>query len=424
MPLGFHYSQAQDWYHAGGGVYGERWDPAQEGDFDKFLKDVSLPQLKELVENYGPVHSIFADTPVNMSQERARQFHAMLPANTVVNDRLGGGTADYWCQEEVLSPGLRREGDWEFCATMNGTWGYKKEPTEWKSREQLLTYLITTVSRGGNFLLNVGPLADGTFPPQAVERFEYIGQWLAGHGESIYGAGACSFIVPSWDGVVSMRIDEKGDTHTYLHFFKAPEKNVISLPRLANELAKAEILGRSGDVSCVKNAKGWDIALKDGEIKPFDVIHLHWKGAIRIDKTAMAWDAKGRLLLGASQAQLKGSTITRERDPLSPEMNVGYWTDVNDSLSWPMEISEKSNVKSAWNIACDPSSAGAEVGLYVGEKELVKWTVPSTKAWTDYQNIKGPSFELPAGTNELTLKALSKPGLGVMNLRGVVIEKE
>ncbi len=424
MPLGFHYSQAQDWYHAGGGVYGKRWDAGQEGNFEKFLSDVSLPQLQELVTNYGPVFAIFADTPVNMTEPWARKFHDVLPAQTVVNDRMGGGAGDYWCQEEFLSQSLRRDGDWELCMTMNGTWGYKKEPTPWKTQEELLSTLITTVSRGGNFLLNVGPLADGTFPPQAVERWEYIGAWLAKHGDAIYGAGACSFIVPSWDGVVSMRIDENGDTHTYLHFFQSPEKNIIALPRFANELVKAEIMGRDTAVANKKTAQAWELSLADAAIQPYDVIHLHWKGAIKIDKTLLTWDDQGKMQATANRATLHGSTISRERSPQSPELNVGYWTEVKDSLSWAMEVPADAKVNTTWNIACDPASAGSEVALTANGKEIVRWKVPATKSWNHYQNIKGPSFELPAGSYELTLTPLTKPGIGIMNLRSVLLDKE
>lgn len=423
MPLGFHYSQAQDWYHAGGGFNGESWDPRQKGDFDSFLRDVSLPQFRELMENYGPVHSLFADTPLKMNKERALPFHAAIPSETVLNDRLGGGRADYWCNEEFLSPTLRRSGDWEFCTTMNGSWGYSKEPTQWKSREQLLTNLITTVSRGGNFLLNVGPVADGTFPPQAVERFEFIGRWLSNHGDSIYDAGACSFIVPTWNGVSSMRRDKNGDTHVYLHFLQSPKAKTILLPRFANELVKAEVMRNALQVDCKKTSKSWELTIEEGTIKPFDVVHLQWKGSIQIEKSAISWDGSGILQLKAGQAKLHGKTINRLRDPLSPEMNIGYWTDLNDNVSWSLDIAEKSQVESTWNISCKPQSEGAEVGLYIGEKELAKWTVQPTKSWHDYQKMNGPSFELPAGKYELTLKALSKPGVGVMNLSEINIVK-
>lgn len=423
MPLGFHYSQAQDWYHAGGGMYGKRWDARQEGDFDAFLRDVSLPQFRELVQGYGPVHSIFADTPVNMTDQRSRQFYEMLPAGTVVNDRMGGGAADYGCQEEFYTEERKRAGDWEFCTTMNGTWGYKKEPTPWKEKELLLRYLISTVAKGGNFLLNVGPLADGTFPPQAVERLEYIGQWLSRHGEAIYGAGACELIVPGWDGVCTLRVDEAGDSHVYLHFFQNPENPVIRLPRMVEDWQSAQVMGVDGKLVLVKTPKAWELTLPAGAVKPFTVVHLKTKGALKLDRPAAGWDEAGKMSLVVATAQLHGATITRERDARSPAMNIGYWTEAADSVSWSLELAEAAKVATQWRMACDPKSAGSEVALCVGEKELVRWTVPATKAWTDYQLMPGPEVSLPAGKYELILKVVSKPGLGVMNLREVVMEK-
>lgn len=424
MPLGFHYSQAQDWYHPGGGVYGKRWDARQEGDYDAFLRNVSLPQLRELVQGYGPVHAIFADTPFNMTEQRARQFHEALPAGTVVNDRMGGGVADYWCMEEFYTNRRRKSGDWEFCTTMNGTWGYKKEPTPWKEKELLLRYLISTVAGGGNFLLNVGPLADGTFPPQAVERFEYIGQWLSRHGESIYGAGECPLVVPSWDGVCSLRVDEAGDSHVYLHFFQSPENRVIRLPRMVSAWQSARVMGREGELGLVKTPRAWELTLPEGAVQPFSVVHLHAKGALKLERPAVGWDEAGKLRLDVMTVQLHGKTITRERDPLSPAINIGFWTDAADSVSWAMELAEKANVKTRWQIACQPTSAGSEVALCAGEKELARWTVPATKAWTDFQMVDGPAVELPAGKYELTLKVVNKPGQGVMNLREVVMERD
>lgn len=77
--------------------------------------------------------------------------------------------------------------------TMNDSWGYFEADRNWKTPRQLIEILVTCVSLGGNLLLNVGPRADGTFPPEAIEILSEIGRWMRIHGESIYGAGPCPF---------------------------------------------------------------------------------------------------------------------------------------------------------------------------------------------------------------------------------------
>ena len=87
MPLGFHYSQAQDWWHPGGASYGQPWDPSQAGDFDAYLDRIAVPQVRELCGRYGPVACLFFDTPAKMTPARAARIEAVLPARTAVNDR-------------------------------------------------------------------------------------------------------------------------------------------------------------------------------------------------------------------------------------------------------------------------------------------------------------------------------------------------
>lgn len=120
MPLGFHYSQAQDWWHPGGALNGKAWDETQKGSFDEYLAKIVVPQIKELLTNYGPVSNFFFDTPVGMNRQRAEAISAVLPASTLTNNRLGGGTAgDYMSYENQLPTSPDRERPWELCLSCN-----------------------------------------------------------------------------------------------------------------------------------------------------------------------------------------------------------------------------------------------------------------------------------------------------------------
>ena len=170
MKLGFYYSQAQDWGHAGGAAMRkndrktDHWDPGQDGSFDDYLKTVALPQVREILTNYGPVAVLWFDTPTAaMTKQRAQPFvdllHELQPG-IVWNNRLGGGfLGDTETPEQYVPPTGFPGRDWETCMTINNTWGYKSYDTSFKSYDTLLHNLIDIASKGGNYLLNVGPTA-------------------------------------------------------------------------------------------------------------------------------------------------------------------------------------------------------------------------------------------------------------------------
>src|SRR3954466_14751347 len=163
IKLGFYYSQAQDWHHAGGAARRGRWDPAQEGDMTEYIKNIAVPQVREILTKYGPIAVLWWDTPDNppfmMTRERADLLAPLLKLQPgiITNNRLGGGYMGDTETPENRVPATGYPRDWELCMTMNDTWGFKSYDTNWKSGEQLIRQLVDTASKGGNLLLNVGP---------------------------------------------------------------------------------------------------------------------------------------------------------------------------------------------------------------------------------------------------------------------------
>jgi alpha-L-fucosidase len=253
MKLGFYYSQAQDWCNPGGTAirritslgwanpdsakidaytqeHAGHWDPAQEtSTFAQYIDQVAVPQVRELLSNYGDIAVLWWDTPSGMTDDAATKLQALLKLqpHIITNDRLKrpnfpGDTKTP--EQRIPKPGEMDGADWETCMTMNDTWGYKSTDNKWKSNETLIRNLIEIASRGGNYLLNVGPKPDGTFPEQSIQSLKAIGNWMKVNGTAIYNTKASTLPQPSWG-----RITQKGNT-LYLFVFDWPQDGKLLIP--------------------------------------------------------------------------------------------------------------------------------------------------------------------------------------------------
>lgn len=124
--------------------------------------------------------------------------------------------------------------------TMNDTWGYKSTDNNWKSTEQLIRNLVDIVSKGGNYLLNVGPTADGLIPEASVGRLAEIGKWMDVNAEAIYSTTASPFEHPKWG-----RFTKKPGV-LYAHVFDWPQNGQIQIPLLKQKVTKAMLLTADG----------------------------------------------------------------------------------------------------------------------------------------------------------------------------------
>lgn len=217
----FYYSQARDWNEPDG--LDNDWDFPAERNFQKYLDEKVKPQLTEILTQYGPVGLIWFDTPMTISKEQAQELKELvrkLQPECIISGRLGGGVeTDYVSTGDNAIPGAILPGDWETPATLNNTWGFKKNDNNWKSPKQLTVLLFDIVSKGGNYLLNIGPDAEGVVPEQSVKILKNVGQWMKVNGESIYGANASPYKTEFAWGNITQKPGK-----LYLGFYSWPQE--------------------------------------------------------------------------------------------------------------------------------------------------------------------------------------------------------
>ena len=302
LKLGFYYSQAQDWNN-GGSVWGNydgvtltpgrKWDPAQERDMDDYIDKVALPQVRELLTNYGPEVPavLWWDTAFDIDHARGQKFYDLvksLKPDIIMNNRLG---VDFRGDTETPEGTIPAQGDpgrdWETCMTMNNSWGFKRGDDHWKSPATLIRNLVDIASKGGNYLLNVGPTSEGLIPQPSLDRLAEMGKWMASNGEAIYGTTASPFKGLPWG-----RCTQKtsgGETTLYLHVFQWPTDGKLVVPGLQNEVALARLLATGQDLSFARTAGGVTVAVPEtAPDKISSTVMVKIKGRPEIADTSIA----------------------------------------------------------------------------------------------------------------------------------------
>lgn len=266
-------------------------------------------QVDELVSNYGPVDILWWDYSSQDFQGdeawRAGELMSLVRSKqpgVIMNNRLfrsleagwsGMGTAgfipqldpkygDFITPEQHIPatgmPGI----DWETCMTMNTTWGYSEHDHAWKSDETLIRNLIDIASKGGNYLLNIGPKGDGGVPQQSVDSLKAIGAWMKTNGEAIYATEASPFEKLDW-GRCTRKQPSDRITRLYLHVFDWPSSGRLVLTGLGNRPVEAFLLAGNQRLRVAGDNSAVTIMLPaEAPDKIATVVALDIEGAPRI----------------------------------------------------------------------------------------------------------------------------------------------
>ena len=343
LKFGLYYSQAQDWTHPGGSkagmADGDGWCEEHKGSFDRYLEEIAAPQLREILTKFRP-DILWWDTPHLMTPERAERLFRIvqeLSPGIITNNRLGGGYGGDFSTPEQYIPATGLNYDWETCMTMNRTWGYKSYDHDWKSTETLIRNLVDIVSKGGNYLLNVGPTARGTIPEPSVERLREIGRWMRQNGESIYGTTASPVRRPEWGRVTTKVADDVSTL--YLHVFEWPGDGRINVP-IANRPIGAVLLtdpSRSFEVAAGDD--GVTVKLQGRAPDPIDsVVVLKIAGRPVALPYYVPQGEDGAVLFDPADAKLAGGRIRIESR--GSELSLSAWTDSEDRAEWLFDVTK------------------------------------------------------------------------------------
>ena len=271
IKFGFYYSHAFDWEHPD--APGNDWDYDNPGGdkllhganwwlnypqflphAEKYVNEKSIPQIQELIRNYNP-DIMWFDTPHKLPlYENIRILQAireLSPDAIVVNGRLarfsGGNLGDYANTGDRAAYMFPvKDKYWETIPTTNESYGYSKYDMSHKPTEHFIRLLASATAKGGNVLMNVGPMGDGKWDEKDVQIFRGIGQWLKVNGEAIYGNEKTGLPVQNW-GVTT----RKGN-NIYLHIYKYPKDSKLIVGGLSADVAKAYMLAGKNSVTCEK----------------------------------------------------------------------------------------------------------------------------------------------------------------------------
>ena len=252
------YHSIMDWHHPD---YLPRrsWEDrsADGAELDRYITYMKN-QLKELVTNYGDIGVLWfdgewEDTWHHGYGQDLYDYVRSLQPSIIINNRVdvgrsgmqgltkkGSYAGDFGTPEQEIPPTGIPGVDWETCMTMNDHWGYNKNDNNWKSDVDLIRKLADIASKGGNFLLNVGPTAEGLFPQPSIDRLHAIGRWMQVNGVAIYGTSASPFKDLSWGRCTQKSI--KGNTRLYLHVFSWPADGQLVVPGIYNNPGDAFLL--------------------------------------------------------------------------------------------------------------------------------------------------------------------------------------
>jgi alpha-L-fucosidase len=378
-----YYSHREDWDDPDG--FGNSWDydPAKK-NFENYLEHKSKPQLRELLTNYGPIGLVWFDRGINTPAQAADfvKLVRTLQPDCLVNGRVSNYgqdlMGDYQNMNDNGMPPGGLEEDWETPQTLNTTWGYSKYDQDWKTPGAVIHRLVEIVGKGGNYLLNIGPMADGTIPAPSVATLQAVGRWMQTNSDSIYGTTASPLPEYPWG-----RTTIKGQT-IYLHVFSRPADGVVRLSAVNTEVRRAYLLSdATHELTAKLHDKAISVVLPDTGLDANDtVVALELAGPLGYVAPPVTQDTDNGFILDSSNAATRGKA--KKLFNRDGRFYIANWKEPEDSITWHVLVSRTGTYRLKLRYAA--SEAGSKYSVEAGE-QAVSGTVARTGDWFQYGNF-------------------------------------
>jgi alpha-L-fucosidase len=364
-----YYSHREDWDDPD--AYGNNWDyDRSKKNFASYLERKSKPQLRELLTNYGPLGLVWFDRGMDTA-EHALQFvnlvHSLQP-RCLINGRVGSYgeelLGDYQDLNDNGMPTGGLEEYWETPQTLNTTWGYSQFDQQWKSPGNVIQRLVEIVSKGGNYLLNIGPMGDGTVPAPSVKTLEKVGAWMRQNGESIYGTSACPLPEAPWG-----KCTVKGGK-LYLHVFSRPGDAVLRVSGFHAEVTGAYLLADpSRKLAVAREHDGIAVSLPGRSPDEIDtVVVLELSGALRVDPPIITQGSDSPFELDYLKAVTAGRAVKRFNR--AGKFHISKWTGPQDSATWHLLVSQTGRYKVTIRYSARSAWANRHYVVEIGGQSL------------------------------------------------------
>lgn len=401
LGFGLYYSHNQDWTAPGGNGGPTRNKDGSVATFEQYFREKCYPQVKEICTQYGPLEVVWFDTPGSMPKENVVELHNLVRSTqpkALLGSRIGYGMGDYESLGDMEVPPEKVGGLWESCDTSNDSWAYAWYDTNWKEPREILKRLVSTVARGGNYLLNVGPNGKGGIPDQCRTFLKEAGRWIKANPDVIYGAG------PSpWNHAMPWGdITTQGGETLNLVVFDVPRDGSIYLPGLSSEVKSAKFLKNGMSVTLVPERIGCSVRLKlpEGAADGLaGVIRVELKGVAAVDQTVAIHPNAENVVL-AHFAVASGAEKKKERWM----EKFGEWKHANQISHWTR------NGRACWTVNVLEPGAYKVSLKYRGKGRLV-WKIVTDEgamiqnqqaATTQYQAYPMGVFEIKkAGAHQI-----------------------
>jgi len=435
IKFGFYYSHAFDWEHPD--APGNDWDYQNPGgDLNLFggrdwydlhpellpkavnyVDKKAIPQIKELITKYHP-DILWFDTPQKLPlSENIRILKAIRETdpNIIVNGRLARGSGnlqlgDYKNTADRPAEFFPVIGDWEAIPTTNESYGYSKFDKSHKPVSFFIRLLAKATSRGGNLLMNIGPMGDGEFAPEDTAILQGIGRWMSKNSASIYQTTKTALPYQSWG------VSTRKNNLLYLHVFNWPKNGQLIVGGLKSGISKAWVLADKKE-------------LKFSRLDPLDVaIHLPAQapdtsntvivletttGKIETDTVRLLASRETTNRLLAFDARLEGKGFGFG-DGKTSSYYVEGWKNTNQSVNWDLRLIEPATYKILLKYAADNVDEGT-YELSIGNHK-VKGSVEAIAKGVQVKEQELGTVSLEPGAHSLSITPVEIKKAGLMKL--------